>query len=119
MISFGHEPTILSALANVASLESRTTVSFKNGRLFLNVGKEEYCLRGERLTLLTVVAPIKLINNMPYSMLYQVIINSETKTTKSLESMQQYEIFRHKRGEEIALKINLPGFYWSHAISLN
>lgn len=32
--------------------------------------------------------------------------------------MKEYEIFKHKQGAEVSLKINLPGFYWSHAINL-
>lgn len=32
--------------------------------------------------------------------------------------MKEYEIFRHKKGGEIDIKINLQGFYWSKSLDL-
>lgn len=97
----------------------KNSINFKGNRLFLNISKEEIMVEGKSIFKLIVEAPIKLINLLPYTMLYQVLKNGETKATKSLDSMKQYEIFRHQKGKEIELKINIQGFYWSKTISFD
>jgi hypothetical protein len=66
----------------------------------------------------TLYSPLRLINCLPKPLQLQVIFRNKTTANKELKSQNEYEIHSHTRGEEIKLKVSLPGCFWSHEVSI-
>ena len=96
-LSLGHTKEYMSKFESIEDMTMKNSINFKDNRLYVNVSKEEIIVESHNILKFLVQAPIKLTNLLPYAMLYQVLVNGETKATKTLESIKEYEIFRQER----------------------